>query len=44
MKEKTVHCVRVDEAGDEGPSHKEVQFCNTAYFRRNRVHCCIHKA
>lgn len=29
MREKTVHCVRGDGAGDEGPSHKEVQFCWT---------------
>ena len=26
MKDKAVDCIRVDGAGDEGPSHHEVQF------------------
>ena len=39
MKEKIVHCVRVDGAGDEGPSHKEVQFCWTMLHISEGTEC-----
>ena len=41
MKEKPVHCVRVDGAGDEGPLHKEVQFRWTMLHISEGTECTV---